>query len=110
MISGVPNLALAIGYTNASWTLKCDLIVKYVCRLLNYMDAHDYQVVMPQSPTSGRLRPLIDLQSGYILRGIDKLPKQGSAAPWRVYQNYLRDVYLLRRGPVSDAGVRFDGR
>jgi len=107
MISGVPNLALAVGYTNASWTLKCDLIVKYVCRLLNHMDDHGYRVVMPQLPTSGSLRPLIDLQSGYILRSIDQLPKQGSAPPWRVYQNYLRDVYLLRRGPVEDAGVRF---
>jgi monooxygenase len=107
MISGVPNLALAIGYTNASWTLKCDLIIQYVCRLLNYMDAHGYQVVMPVAPANGRRRPLIDLQSGYILRGIDKLPKQGTVAPWRIYQNYPRDVYLLRRAPLVDKGIRF---
>jgi cation diffusion facilitator CzcD-associated flavoprotein CzcO len=106
MISGVPNLALAIGYTNASWTLKCDLIVRYVCRLLNYMDASGYRVVTPTSPT-GPLRPLIDLQAGYIMRSLDKLPKQGTVAPWRIHQNYPRDVYLLRRGPVDDEGVRF---
>ncbi len=107
MISGVPNLALAIGYTNASWTLKCDLIIQHVCRVLNYMDAHGHQVVTPLAPTTGPLRPLLDLQSGYIMRSIDQLPKQGVAAPWRVYQNYLRDVYLLRRAPLVDKGVRF---
>lgn len=106
MLSGVPNLALAVGYTNASWTLKCDLIVRYVCRLLNYMDAHAYQVVTPTRP-NGPVRPLIDLQSGYILRSLDQLPKQGATAPWRVLQNYPADVRLLRRGPVDDEGVRF---
>ncbi|HEY3630991.1 MAG TPA: FAD-containing monooxygenase EthA, partial [Jatrophihabitantaceae bacterium] len=83
-----------------------DLIVRYVCRLLNYMDASGYRVVTPTSPT-GPLRPLIDLQAGYIMRSLDKLPKRGTVAPWRIHQNYPRDVYLLRRGPVDDEGVRF---
>jgi monooxygenase len=107
MISGVPNLALAVGYTNASWTLKCDLVIQYVCRLLNHMDANGYQVVTVVPPANGARRPLLDLQSGYVLRGIDQLPKQGTVAPWRVYQNYPRDVYLLRRAPLVDKGIRF---
>jgi len=107
MISGVPNFALAIGYTNASWTLRCDLISQYVCRLLNHMSANGYQVATPLAPPTGPLDPLIDLQSGYILRSIDQLPKQGPAAPWRVHQNYPRDRYLLRHGPLEDQGIRF---
>jgi cation diffusion facilitator CzcD-associated flavoprotein CzcO len=107
MLSGVPNFALTIGYTNASWTLKADLVAGYVCRLLNHMAAHDYQVVTPvhadgDVPTV----PLIDLKSGYVLRSLDKLPKQGPAAPWRLHQNYPRDVLLMRHGPLDD-DVRF---
>jgi cation diffusion facilitator CzcD-associated flavoprotein CzcO len=108
MLSGVPNFALTIGYTNASWTLKADLVAGYVCRLLNHMRTQDYQVVTPvladkNVPTV----PLIDLKSGYVLRSLDKLPKQGPAAPWRLHQNYPRDVLLMRHGPVDD-DVRFD--
>ena len=108
MLSGVPNFALTIGYTNASWTLKADLVAGYVCRLLNHMAAHDYQAVTPvlADPEVDTV-PLIDLKSGYVLRSLDKMPKQGPAAPWRLYQNYPRDVYLMRHGPVDD-DVRFD--
>ena len=81
MLSGVPNLALALGYTNASWTLKCDLISAYVCRLLNHMAATGAAVVTPQAPPPGPLSPIIDLDSGYVLRGVDRLPKQGPVAP-----------------------------
>ena len=105
-VSGVPNFALAIGYTNASWTLKCELICEYVCRLLNYMDEHGYRVAVP---TVGEevveTRPLLELTSGYVQRSIAKFPKQGVSAPWRVYQNYLRDVRMLRYGPVDDGVV-----
>ncbi|HET8659431.1 MAG TPA: NAD(P)/FAD-dependent oxidoreductase [Micromonosporaceae bacterium] len=107
MLSGVPNLMLALGYTNAAWTLKCDLTSEYACRVLNHMDRHGYQVCTPVAPESSQLDPLIDLQSGYVLRGLDKLPKQGPRAPWRLYQNYPRDVRLLRHGAVEDEGVRF---
>ena len=108
MLSGVPNFALAMGYTNASWTLKCDLVSEYVCRLLNHMDAHGYQQVVPTRPDDAMdTVPLIDLTSGYVLRGVGMLPRQGRRAPWRLHQNYPLDVRLLRRGPVDDDGVRF---
>lgn len=109
MFSGVPNLAVALGYTNASWTLKCDLVAEYVCRLLNHMDARGYAVATPREPDPGEPRqPFIDnLNSGYILRALDRLPKQGARPPWRLHQNYMRDVVLLRRGPVEDEGIAF---
>ena len=108
MFSGVPNAAVALGYTNASWTLKCDLVAEYVCRLLKHMDAHGYRKAMPVEPDPSLPRePFIDLKSGYVTRSIDKFPKQGPRAPWRLYQNYPRDILLLRRGPIEDEGIRF---
>jgi len=108
MLSGVPNYAFAVGYTNASWTLKCDLVCEYVCRLLNHMTQRGYRQCTPLAPPpSVATRPLIDLTSGYVLRSIQALPKQGSTAPWRLHQNYLRDVRLMRRGPLEDRGIRF---
>lgn len=103
MLSGVPNFALTIGYTNASWTLKADLVARYVCRLLNHLAATGLRSATPAPPpgTSAEV-PLVDLNSGYVLRSIDKLPKQGRSAPWRLYQNYPRDVLLMRYGPVDD--------
>jgi cation diffusion facilitator CzcD-associated flavoprotein CzcO len=109
MLSGVPNFALTVGYTNASWTLKADLVARYVCRLLRYLETAGYRSVTPVAPDVGdrdQLPPLIDLQSGYVRRSIGALPRQGPAAPWRLYQNYVRDVRLMRRGPLDD-GVRF---
>ncbi|GHF52689.1 cation diffusion facilitator CzcD-associated flavoprotein CzcO [Amycolatopsis bartoniae] len=108
MLSGVPNFALTVGYTNASWTLKADLVARYVGRLLRHMDEHGYDRCTPKAPP-GPLPsvPFIDLKSGYVLRSIDKLPKQGDDAPWRLYQNYPRDVLLLRRGPLEDEGIEF---
>jgi monooxygenase len=104
MLSGVPNLALALGYTNASWTLKCDLVAEYVCRLLNHMDAHGYAIATPQGPDpSLPIEPFIDFNSGYVLRSIAELPKQGATPPWRLHQNWFRDIRMLRRGPVDDA-------
>jgi monooxygenase len=110
MLSGVPNFSLTIGYTNASWTLKADLVAQYVCRLLQHMDAGGHHSVTPVAPALGdrdRLAPLIDLESGYVLRSAGALPRQGPSAPWRLHQNYLRDIRLMRRGPVTDS-VRFD--
>jgi monooxygenase len=108
MLSGVPNLAIALGYTNASWTLKCDLSCEYVCRLLNHMDAHGYRQCTPRinDPTV-KPEPFIDFSSGYVLRSIDKFPRQGSKPPWRLYQNYARDIMTLRFGSVEDGAMEF---
>ncbi|MGI8458814.1 MAG: flavin-containing monooxygenase [Propionibacteriaceae bacterium] len=109
MLSGVPNFSLTLGYTNASWTLKADLVARYVCRLLTHLDRRGYASVTPVVPTGLHrrgLQPLIDLQAGYVLRSVDALPKQGPRAPWRLHQNYVRDVLLMRFGPLAD-GVRF---
>jgi monooxygenase len=109
MLSGVPNFSLTVGYTNASWTLKADLVAQYVCRLIQHMDAGGYQSVTPVAPeldSPEALAPLIDLESGYVRRSVGLLPRQGPSAPWRLHQNYLRDLRLMRRGPVTDA-VRF---
>jgi monooxygenase len=108
MFSGVPNLAVSLGYTNASWTLKCDLICEYVCRLLNHMDENGYDQVMPKHPDpSVEIVPFIDLMSGYVVRSIDKFPKQGSRPPWRMHQNYPRDILMIRRGDLEDEGIEF---
>ncbi|MEU4482936.1 NAD(P)/FAD-dependent oxidoreductase [Micromonospora sp. NPDC023966] len=107
MLSGVPNFAMTIGYTNASWTLKADLVATYVCRLLRHLDDTGQQIVTPLAPDATDLVPIIDLQSGYVLRAVDQLPKQGPTAPWRLHQNYPRDVLLMRHGRLTDSGVRF---
>ncbi|WP_327031376.1 NAD(P)/FAD-dependent oxidoreductase [Micromonospora ureilytica] len=107
MLSGVPNFALTVGYTNASWTLKADLVAGYVCRLLRHLDRTGQQVVTPLPPPDSERVPLIDLRSGYVLRAVDTLPKQGATAPWRLHQNYARDVLLMRHGRLTDEGVRF---
>jgi monooxygenase len=110
MLSGVPNLAFAVGYTNASWTLKCDLTCEYVCRLLNHMDKHGYRQCMPQNRDPAVTeRPFIDFSSGYVLRSIDQFPKQGSKAPWRLHQNYPLDILNLRFGSIEDGVMEFSG-
>jgi monooxygenase len=107
MISDVPNLAIAFGYTNASWTLKSDLTAGYVCRLLNYMDSKNYRVVVPQRETDVEPEPFLNFNSGYVLRAGDLLPKQGSRKPWRVHQNYLKDMLTIRYGRINDGVLRF---
>ena len=102
MLSGVPNFAWTVGYTNASWTLKADLVAEYVCRLLTHMDRHGYAAVTPDASHVTAGNPLLDLASGYVQRSMDQLPKQGDRTPWRLHQNYVRDVRLLRRGPIDD--------
>ncbi len=108
MLSGVPNMAFTIGYTNASWTLKADLVSEFVCRVLNYMDSCGYDNVVPQHPDqSVEERPLMDFTPGYVLRALDTLPKQGSRAPWRLKQNYLFDLRFIRNGKVDDEALHF---
>ena len=102
MITGVPNMAIALGYVNASWTLKVDLISRWVCRLLTHMDRRGHRIAVPLPPDDPRRVPLIPLSSGYIRRGLHELPRQGPRSPWRMHQDYLRDLLLLRWGPVAD--------
>jgi cation diffusion facilitator CzcD-associated flavoprotein CzcO len=108
MFSDVPNLAFAVGYTNASWTLKCDLVAEYVCRLLNHMDQHGYSMCTPRvnDPNVGE-QPVIDFNSGYVLRALDTLPRQGLKTPWRLHQNYVKDLSMMRYGRVEDGAMEF---
>jgi monooxygenase len=106
MFTGVPNISMVFGYTNASWTLKADLINRHVCRLLNHMAAHGYVSATPVPPADGGVAPFVDLTSGYIQRSLDRLPKQGSRAPWKVHQNYFLDRLMMRRA-VDDEGISF---
>ena len=108
MLSGVPNLALTVGYTNASWTLKADLVASYVCRLLNHMDVHGYTHCTTHAPDPALpRRPFLDLNSGYVMRSIEELPKQSTTAPWRLHQSYPLDRRELRRCPLEDDAIEF---
>jgi monooxygenase len=108
MYSDVPNMASAFGYTNASWTLKCDLTCEYVCRLINYMDRRGYRQCMPHNvdPSITEM-PSLNFSSGYVQRSVAKMPKQGSKRPWRLYQNYALDIVTLRFGKVDDGVMQY---
>ncbi|MBI4898145.1 MAG: NAD(P)/FAD-dependent oxidoreductase [Actinobacteria bacterium] len=108
MLSGLPNFALTVGYTNLSWTLKADLVADYVCRLLNHMNASGYMVCTPRAPSSpDDVVPFLDLNAGYVLRALDDLPKQGRSGPWRLHQNYPRDVRVFKGGEIEDGAIDF---
>jgi monooxygenase len=111
MYSDIPNLASSFGYTNASWTLKVDLTCEYLCRVLNYMDAHGFRYCTPRNndPSLGT-QPWIDFSSGYIQRALDVMPKQGTRRPWRLHQNYALDLFALKYGAVDDGVMEFAGR
>jgi monooxygenase len=108
MLSGVPNFVFAVGYTNASWTLKVDLVFEYMCRLMAHMDANGYDrcVPIPEDPAM-ETRPLLDFSSGYVQRALDRFPKQGAAPPWQLAQDYRVDVKALRSGSLDDGAMRF---
>jgi monooxygenase len=108
MLSGIPNMAASVGYTNASWTLKCDLICAYVGGLLAHMDRRGVDQVMPRW-TAADLpdTPFLNLKSGYILRSIHEFPRQGETLPWRVHQNYILDRKMFRPGPEAFEGLEF---
>ncbi len=111
MFSDVPNFAAVFGYTNASWTLKSDLTCAYVARLIDYMDKRGYAWCVPrQRDPSIKAEPFVDFSSGYFQRASARLPRQGSKRPWRLYQNYLRDLLTLRYGAVNDAALEFTRR
>jgi len=108
MYSDIPNFASAFGYTNASWTLKSDLTAQYMCRLLNYMQSRDYDYCTPRRrDLSITEEPAITLNSGYLQRSNDLLPKQGSKKPWRLHQNYARDLLALKLGRINDGTMEF---
>jgi monooxygenase len=108
MYSDVPNMASSFGYTNASWTLKCDLTCTYVCRLLNHMDATGTQIATPRNQDPSLTdEPWVDFSSGYVVRALADMPKQGSKHPWKLYQNYIRDLFTLRHGAVDDGVMQF---
>jgi monooxygenase len=108
MLRGVPNFIFAVGYTNASWTLKVDITFEYMCRLLRHMDEHGYAAATPLNVGAGvSEEPFIDFSAGYVLRALDRFPKQGSKRPWRLDQNYARDVPMLRYGRIDDGAMAF---
>lgn len=107
MLSGVPNFAYTIGYTNASWTLKADLVAEYVCRLLSHLDEVGARTVVPVRDPDVAPEPFLDFSAGYVLRKLDELPKQGDREPWKLRQNYLRDVRSIRRGRIDDGALSF---
>jgi cation diffusion facilitator CzcD-associated flavoprotein CzcO len=108
MLEGVPNLAIAIGYTNASWTLKCDLTCRYVMRLLNHLrDSGLRQCTPINTDPDVVVEPLLNLSSGYITRALDRMPAQGNRFPWQVYQSYLMDHRATRRADVEDGVMQF---
>ncbi|MBP2455456.1 flavin-containing monooxygenase [Mycolicibacterium lutetiense] len=108
MLSGVPNMAITFGYTNASWTLKADLVSEFICRVLNYMDANGFDRVEPQHPGgSVDELPFMDFTPGYFRRAMDTLPKSGSEAPWKLKQNYFFDMRTIRYGKVDEESLLF---
>jgi monooxygenase len=108
MLSGVPNFAFAVGYINASWTLKVDLVCEWLCRVLAHMDATGAACAVPVPADPGMpTRPLLDISSGYVQRALHAFPRQGDQPPWRVAMSYAEDVAVLRDAPVADGVLRF---
>jgi monooxygenase len=108
MLTGVPNFNFVFGYTNNSWTLRADLVNRYVVRLLDFMDAHAYDRATPKPPTDAPADlPFLDLSSGYVQRSLGQLPRQGRRAPWRMHHNYVTDALHMRRSPLEDEGMTF---
>ena len=108
MLGGVPNLAFSFGYVNASWTLRADLTCEYVCRLLNQMDKQGVTSCVPEEDPKAMVDDeYIDFSSGYVQRALNRMPKQGMKSPWRNYQNYLKDIFLVRLFSIKDSTLKF---
>lgn len=108
MLTGVPNVTMAIGYINASWALKCELIAQYGVRVLRHMDSEGYTVAVSRAPGPDVERlPLLDLTSGYVQRAAAGLPKRTTVEPWVLMQSYRDDVRLLRQAAVDDGVLAF---
>jgi hypothetical protein len=112
MVEGVPNAGMIFGYTNISWTLKVDIAAEYLCRLMNLMDKRGYRMVVARDLENSRGEETVlgSLNSGYIRRAADRLPRQGTHGPWKSSQNYLEDVKILRFEPIEDGYLEFDGK
>jgi monooxygenase len=110
LLSGVPNFAYVFGYTNSSWTLKVGPLCEHFCRLLAHMDAHGYDMCVPEAPSGLATRPLLDFSAGYVRRAVDQFPRQGETGPWHVEMDFRHDVKVLRNGPVSDDSLTFRAR
>jgi cation diffusion facilitator CzcD-associated flavoprotein CzcO len=112
MFSDIPNLAIFVGYTNASWTLKTDLTCVYVCRLLNHMRKNKYEVCTPyltqELEDTFSDEPMLDFNSSYVLRSIDALPKQGSKIPWKLNQNYPLDIMTIKYSSLKDEALKYN--
>ena len=109
MLNDVPNLAFTVGYTNASWTLRADMVSEHVCRLLRHMDRTGARQVVARRGPDTEPTPLLDLRSGYIERALDRFPKQGAHNPWKVRQNYISELVHFRLGRVDDPALEFTG-
>ncbi len=107
MLGGVPNICFTFGYTNASWTLKADLVSEYTCRLINHMRATGTRIAVAHPSPDIETEPFLDFSSGYVQRALDILPKQGTVAPWKLHQNYTRDMLALRFGKIDDGVMQF---
>jgi monooxygenase len=109
LVEGIPNASMIFGYTNASWTLKADIACEYTCRLLNYMDRHGYTQVVAHATDADRGPDSVlgSLDSGYVRRGNDRLPRQGTREPWKVRNDYVRDVPVLKLGAINDGILQF---
>ncbi|WP_249010615.1 NAD(P)/FAD-dependent oxidoreductase [Conexibacter sp. DBS9H8] len=107
LLSNIPNFAFSIGYTNASWTLKVDLVCEHLCRLLHHLDATGTDTFTPVPDRPLQLRPLLDFQAGYVQRGVAQFPKQGSEEPWTIAMSYAADRRRLIDTPVTDPALRF---
>ncbi len=108
LFSNIPNTGIAVGYTNATWTLKCDLNCQFIAGLINYMDKNGYEVCTPKfDENEFEVEPLLDFDAGYIKRAVDVLPKQGSKSPWKVHQNYYKDIKSLKGADYSDKYLEY---
>lgn len=106
MVSGVPNLMIVFGYTNASWTLRADLISEFMCRLINHMDRENYVEARPVADGIEATEDFLDFSSGYVQRAMERFPKRGAAKPWVLDQNYAKDIMLMRHSKVEDGSLR----
>jgi hypothetical protein len=102
MLSGVPNLAVCMGYINSSWTLRAEVTHEFVMRVLSYLEEHDAESATPIAPAGMPPHPLMELSAGYVLRGRDRFPRQGDRAPWTIRQNWFVDRRQVRRARVQD--------
>jgi monooxygenase len=109
MVEGIPNMTFASGYTNASWTLKCEMTSRYTCRIINYMAKRGYKQCMPvQNDPDLVIKPFLDFNPGYVLRVLDKLPKMGNKKPWKIEQNYFYDKKMFEKSALDDGILRYN--